>query len=360
MNWPTVLGTAAVFLLLVVLFFLWRMVRMPLPVEMQEALERKTEAKLGTLKEEWSRRLSEEIQRTWAQLQGQVQTTESAVSRKLEEANRTYAQVMGELGQLRKAAEQVEQVGRHVASLQELLRAPKLRGGLGEYFLEDLLRQILPAAFYTTQHAFSSGEIVDAVVRLQGRLVPIDSKFPLEQFRKMGEAATEAERAAASKALRRDVKGHIDAIAEKYIRPEEGTFDFALMYIPAENVYYETVIRSDEGGPAHEVFQHAVQKHVIPVSPNSFYAYLQVIVMGLRGLDVEIKAKEIVAGLMKLQKDLIAVREDFDLTGKQLRHAVANFEKADKRLSRFEDRLEQVEAAPASDAVLPPSTGGNT
>lgn len=357
MDWTLVLGVVVVGLLVAVIAFLWRLVHSPLPAEMQEAFEKKTDAKLGVLKEEWSKRLSEELQKTWDQIQGQVRTTESSVSQKLETANQTYAQVKEELGRLKAATDQVESVGRNVATLQELLRSPKMRGGIGEFFLADLLKQILPASgnFYTLQYEFEGSDIVDAVIRLQGRLVPVDSKFPLESFQRITGAVTDAEQLKARKELNREVKKHIDVIAEKYIRPSEGTFDFALMYIPAENVYYETIIKQ-EGIPEEDgVFQHAVSKQVIPVSPNSFYAYLQVILLGLRGLTVESKAQEILESLIKLQKDLGQVREDFDLTGKQLRFALNNFEKADRHLGRFEDRVNTVEDQTGSDALLLPS-----
>ncbi|MBI3332598.1 MAG: DNA recombination protein RmuC [Candidatus Omnitrophica bacterium] len=336
-----------------VLWRLWRLVGSPLPPEMQETLEKKEEAKLGLLKEEWSKRLSEEIARIWQQVQGQVQTTERSVSQKLQQANDTFSKVTQELGRLQEATRKVEEVGRNVASLQELLRAPKMRGGLGEFFLADLLAQIMPQGsdFYSIQYEFASGERVDAVIRVGNRLVPVDSKFPLEQFRRMGQAVTEEEKGEWRKGLVRDVKQHIDAISEKYIRPAEGTFEFALMYIPAENVYYETIIKEEGIADEKGLFQHAIRRQVIPVSPNSFYAYLQVILQGLRGLTVEQKAKEILSALDRLRREFSGVREDFDLAGKQVRNALTNFEKAQRGLTRFGDRLEVIESPGASPAL---------
>ena len=235
-----------------------------------------------------------------------------------------------------------------MSTLQDLLRVPKMRGGLGEFFLADLLTQTLPADSFTLQYGFSDGERVDAVIRLRDRVVPVDSKFPLENFRKMGQA-TDSERAEWRRMFVRDVKQHIDAIAQKYIRPGEGTYDFALMYIPAENVYYETIIKEEGVADEKGIFQHALKCRVIPVSPNSFYAYLQVIRLGLRGLAVEQDAQKILEALMRLQRDLTVVREDFSKAGKQLGFAVENFEKADRRLARFEGRLGAIE----------PSQGGS-
>ena len=228
-----------------------------------------------------------------------------------------------------------------------------MRGGLGEFFLADLLSQIFPAKLYALQYEFSDGERVDAVVRMDDRLVPIDSKFPLEQFQKMAQAATDSEQQEARRQFIRDVKKHIDAVAQKYIRPNEKTFDFALMYIPAENVYYEAIIKPDGAGDEKGIFQHAAQQHVIPVSPNSFYAYLVVIVQGLKGFAVERRAREILADLTRLQKDLGLVRDRFATAGKQLGFAVENFGKAEKHLSRFEDHLGSIEASVEGAGSLP-------
>lgn len=355
---PVVFGVSALGLLGFILLLLWRLVRSPLPLELQQTLEKKEEAKLGVLKEEWSKRLAEEMTRVWQQIQGQVQTTEQSVSQKLQQANDTFSQVTEALGKLQEATKKVEEVGRNVASLQDLLRAPKIRGGLGEFFLADLLSQTIPTDFYTLQYEFSSGERVDAVIRLGGRLVPIDAKFPLESFQRMGQAVTDEERAKWRKELVEGVKGHIDSIAEKYIRPSEGTFDFALMYIPAESVYYEVVVKDDGLSDEQGLFQHAVRRQVIPVSPNSFYAYLQVILQGLRGFTIEERAQEILSSLSRLQKEFSGVREDFDKAGKQLRFAVQNFDNAQRHLSRFEDRLEAVEAPEKVSGALPVQTDG--
>lgn len=349
MTFQAALGVLVLIGLGVVLLFLWRMVRSPLPLEMREELERKTDAKLNVLKEEWSSRLRDELSQVWSQMQAQVSTTEQSVSQKLQQANQTLAGVTQILGRLQESTRRVEEVGKDVTTLQDLLKAPKLRGGIGEFFLADLLAQIMPSEHFVLQYSFSDGQQVDAAIRLRDKVVPVDSKFPLEQFRKMGQAATDPERSACRREFVRDVKQHIDAIAEKYIRPEEGTFNFALMYIPAENVYYETIIKEDGVADDKGIFRHAVARRVIPVSPNSFYAYLQVILQGLRGFKIEQQAKEILASLMKLSKEMAALREDFSKAGKQMGFAKENFDKAERHLSRFEDRLAAIEALPETD-----------
>ncbi|MDP2971967.1 MAG: DNA recombination protein RmuC, partial [Deltaproteobacteria bacterium] len=211
----------------------------------------------------------------------------------------------------------------------------------------ELLSQILPPEFFTLQYTFSSGERVDAVVRLGERLVPIDSKFPLDNFRRLIECKTEEEKKASQKTFARDVKKHIDDIANKYILPQEGTYDFALLYIPAENVYYETITKDEAFGEEKGILNYALKKKVIPVSPNSFYAYLQVIVLGLRGLKIEKDAHRILDSLSGLNKELEAFQGDFQLVGKHISNAMNKYEEARRRLDKFGFKLEQIESQPA-------------
>ena len=353
MTFSVFFAMVALGLLTAILWFVWRLVRSPLPLEMQQALERKEAQKMDVLEQKISSRLTDTIRLALDQFQGQVRTTEQSVSQKLQQTHQALAGVSRDLGQLQEATKKVEEVGRNMATLQDLLRAPKMRGGLGEFFLADLLTQTLPADFFTLQYGFPDGERVDAAIRLRDRIVPVDSKFPLENFRKMGQAVTDPERAEWRKIFVRDVKQHIDTIAQKYIRPGEGTYDFALMYIPAENVYYETIIKEDGVADEKGIFQHALKYRVIPVSPNSFYAYLQVILLGLKGLAVEQDAQKILEALMRLQRELTVVREDFGKAGKQLGNAVENFEKADKHLARFEGRLGAIEPGQEVAGELP-------
>lgn len=297
---------------------------------------------------------TQSIQQQLGQLLGQVQQrlkenaevlnqTQQNLGERLDNAARVVGSVQRSLGGLEEANRKIYEVGKDIASLQEILRAPKLRGGLGEFFLEDLLGQILPPQHFSMQYGFRSGEKVDAVVKLGDSLVPVDAKFPLENFKRLLEATGDEERSRAKRQFGMDVKKHVDAIASKYILPDEGTYDFALMYIPAENVYYETIIK-DDSPDDRSLSHYALGKHVIPVSPNSFYAYLQAIVLGLKGMKIEDRAKEIVGYLSRLQGDFNKFRDEFTLLGKHLGHAQASFQNADRRLEQFGHRLSAADA----------------
>jgi DNA recombination protein RmuC len=272
-----------------------------------------------------------------------LERTQQNLGERLDNAARVVGSVQKSLGGLEEANRKIYEVGKDIASLQEILRAPKLRGGLGEFFLEDLLAQILPTHHFAIQHAFKSGERVDAVIKLGGSLVPVDSKFPLENFKRILEAANDDERTRNKRQFINDVKKHVDAIAGKYILPDEGTYDFALMYIPAENVYYETIIQ-DGSEEERNLSQYALSKRVIPVSPNSFYAYLQAIVLGLKGMKVEERAKEIIQYLSRLRGDFGKFRDDFGLLGKHLGHAQSSYQTTEKRLEQFGQRILSADA----------------
>jgi DNA recombination protein RmuC len=185
----------------------------------------------------------------------------------------------------------------------------------------------------------------------------VDLKFPLENFIRTLESTTEEDRVRAKKQFAADVRKHIDTIAGKYILPDEGTYDFALMYIPAENVYYEVIIK-DEALGEKNLNQYALSKRVIPVSPSSFYAYLQAIVLGLRGLRIEERAKDIIQYLNRLQGDFIKFRDDFALLGKHLGHAQSSYQSTEKRLDQFGQKLLSADADPRELVGKPSSESG--
>ncbi len=286
-----------------------------------------------------------------SQVTQQLQKSTGDLNTRLDNAARVVQEVSKGLGSLSEATKKVFDVGKDIASLQEILRSPKLRGGLGELFLGDLLAQIFPPAHYTLQHRFKSGEAVDAVINIGQSLVPVDAKFPLENFRRVVETASEDERKAAKRKFISDVKKHVDAIAGKYILPDEGTFDFALMYIPAENVYYELIIKDEAVDTDKALLNYSFTKRVIPVSPNSFYAYLQTILLGLKGLHIEEQAQEILKNLARLSGDFKKFQEEFELVGKHLTSTKARYDDADKRLLKFGDKLQALTGAEAGHEI---------
>jgi DNA recombination protein RmuC len=270
-----------------------------------------------------------------------MQQTQRALGDRLDSTAQVVGAVHRSLGTLEEANRKIYEIGKDIASLQQILQAPKLRGGLGELLLEDLLAQILPADHFAVQHCFRGGQKVDAIIRLGSGVVPVDAKFPLENFRRLLEAQTDDERARLRRAFVVDVKRHIDSVATKYILPDEGTFDFALMYIPAENVYYEIVVKDDATGDT-DISAYALARRVIPVSPGSFYAYLQAVVLGLRGLRIEERAHEILQQLSQLRGDFERFRDDFRLVGRHLTNAASSFAGAERRLERLETRFATV------------------
>ncbi len=268
------------------------------------------------------------------------QQSQQTIGERLDSATRAYAAVTNKLAQLEESNKRIYDVGKDISSLQEILRSPKLRGTIGELFLGNLLSQILPPDHYIEQHRFQSGEVVDAVVKLRDNmLVPVDSKFPLENFQKML-AAPDDEKDSFKKVFVNDVKKHIDKIAKQYILPDEGTLSIALMYIPAENVYYETIVKgiTEENDLVH----YAHSKNVIPVSPNSFYVYLQTILLGLRGMQIESSAREMMQNLSRLKGDLERFNGDYTLVGKHLTNAARAYDDSRKRLEKFDGKFEKV------------------
>ena len=269
---------------------------------------------------------------------GTVATLTDTVSRQLEQSTAAVTDLRDRIGRLTDATTRLEGVGRQVAEVQDLLRVPKLRGTLGEVWLEELLRQVFPAGQFEMQHTFRSGERVDAVLRIGGALVPVDAKFPLEAFQRMQAAdgdSAERER----RAFRRSLKARIDEIADKYIRPDEGTFEFALMYLPSEAVYYESVVRGEALEDGRSVLGYAMERRVIPVSPHTFYAYLSAILHGLKGLRVEERSREILAELGALGQQLERFWTAYDKVGVHLGNAAKQYDETAKERERIGTRF---------------------
>jgi len=255
----------------------------------------------------------------------------TTLQRNTESMNERLDNAAKVIGDVQKNIGEMSEIGRSMRDLQAFLSSPKLRGNIGEQVLNELLRQMLPKNSFHLQYGFKSGEKVDAAIKTAAGMVPIDSKFPMENFRKMmieGEGQP-----AAAKQFRRDVKKHIDSISKKYILTEEGTIDYALMYIPSEAVYYEIVNDAD-------LFEYAGQKRVLPVSPTTFYAYMRAILMSFEGQKIEQKAKEVLGAIRAIQKDYGKVEENIGKLGRHMTNAnnmfgnvLASFEKLGQKIN---------------------------
>ncbi|MBI2439139.1 MAG: DNA recombination protein RmuC [Candidatus Moranbacteria bacterium] len=327
--------------ILVAGLFLWAFFSWRERTSSLDFLRRDTEAMQRKLDEQWrsfSGALNQQLAHFQQTLDNRLADSSRRLDERLDGAARSYADVQKSLEQVKQSSERIFEVGKEVASLQEILKAPKIRGGFGELMLKDLLAQMLPKENFILQHAFKSGEAVDALIKLKGGSVSVDSKFPLENFKKVLSAKTDEERKTARRSFYVDVKKHVDAIATKYIVPEEGTLDFALMYIPAENVYYEVIIKDDDG---QGLLDYLTTKRIIPVSPNSFYAYMRTILFGLQGLQIEKRAKEIMGQLEKLTREHERFSKEFDVLGSHIGNAHKKFEDAEKYLHRVGDHLER-------------------
>lgn len=262
------------------------------------------------------------------------------VSTQLQSATEAVRKISQQLGAVQQAGDDMHKASQ---SLLQVLGAARMRGTLGELGLERLLQDALPRQSYEMQHRFSTGEVVDAVVRAGDRLVSIDSKFPLEAYRRMNEAGEDAR-----KDFNQAVRKHADAIASKYILPAEQTLDLALMFVPSEAVYYELLMTEDAKGVHLDGYCRS--KCVIPVSPNTLYAYLSCILMGLRGLQIEENARRLLGNLDGIGKQLEMFSGVFDKLGTHLRNAQQSYSDADARLDRVRSSLQQT-----AQGVLPDS-----
>lgn len=270
-----------------------------------------------------------------------IQTGQENITKNLEGNQKLISEITKELTNVQNTNKKIIDLSSDLRRLQDILQSPKLRGQLGEWSLENLLNQILPQGSFELQKKMTHGPIVDALVKLDKYSVGIDAKFPLPNFEKMLSAETDEERIRFKKALIKDVKKHIDKIAKDYIEPSQGTLDFAIMYIPAENIYYETVINTitDE----NDILNHAMSQKVIPVSPNLLYAYLMTIVMGLHGLQIEKQAADIKKNLSKLDSYYNEFVGQWTTLGGHVRNVYNKYDDASKKLDRFEMHLQQIQ-----------------
>jgi DNA recombination protein RmuC len=265
------------------------------------------------------------------------------VATRLEASTETLRQLTQQIGEVQQASHELSVASQ---TLQTILGGAKTRGILGEVALERMLEDALPRAAFETQYRFSTGDIVDAIVRVGERILPIDSKFPLDAYRRLVDSGEDSR-----KEFALAVRKHADSIAAKYILQDELTLDFALMFIPSEGVYYELL--QTEDGKYGRLDEYCRSKKVIPVSPNTCYAQLCVIAMSLRGMRVEENARKLMANLGSLEKQLDGFSEVYQKLGTHLRNAGQSYEQADEKLQRARGSLEQMAQGALPEAAAP-------
>lgn len=270
--------------------------------------------------------------------------SKSFLADRVSSTERTVREVTTTLSKLEHATAALKNSTDEISNFQNLLKSPKVRGSFGEVLLNNLLADVLPADRYRTQYAFpSTNEIVDAIIRLQdGYIVGIDAKFPLSNYEIYAREEDQERKTSLRSSVARDIKKHVADIARKYISPQEHTLDYAFMYIPVEGVYYETMVQPTAG---ESLWDFCLQHHVVPVSPNSFLAYLQTILVGLRGMKIEQQAREILTNLSQFHRDFQQFGEDFAMLGRHLTNAKNKFDSSTRRLDKFQNRLEQIEGS---------------
>src|SRR5947209_6034157 len=267
--------------------------------------------------------------------------TEHRLTTQTGATQRTLSDLSRQLGALSEQGQRIGELAKDIGSLQDLLRAPKARGGFGELLLERLLGDALPVSAYEVQYTFRDGSRVDAIVRYAGRIVPIDAKFPNESWTALAQSP-ETERRTKRRAFLHQVRRHVEAVS-RYVSPADGTIDYAFMYIPSEAVYYDVVLREEEGEP--DLTAYCAERHVIPASPNTLLAYLQVVALGVRGLAMQAQTRELQQGVAAVRREFERFVELHDQLGRHLENATKKFDETECALSRASDPIETI--APA-------------
>jgi DNA recombination protein RmuC len=293
--------------------------------------------RFGTLKEAISN-LIEENKELKKVIDAKLSDTHKATQTQLEQSVRLITDVTEKLTKLDETNKQIINFSSQLQNLQDILKNPKRRGILGEYYLETLLKNVLPPGSYEMQYQFPDGLIADAVIFVKEKIIPIDSKFSLENYNRIVATSDEAERERLEKEFRQDLKARIDETS-KYVKPEYGTMDFAFMFIPAEAIYYDLLVNKVGAVKVNtqDLIQYAFkEKHVIIVSPTSFLAYLQTVLQGLRALQIEESAKEIRKRVEELGKHLLSYESYMKKLGTHLGTAVNTYNTAYKELGKID------------------------
>jgi len=274
---------------------------------------------------EWLKTMQSSIDSSSTHMVKTLQENSKQLNERLDRTANVIKDVGHEVGQM-------SEIGRSMKELQDFLKSPKLRGNIGEQVLKDLISQMFPKNSFHIQYQFKSGERVDAAIQTDAGILPIDSKFPMENFQKMAKAENNIDRKLLEKEFGKDVKKHISDIAKKYILPEEGTMDFALMYVPSESVYYELVQMLD-------IMDFAKQSRVYIVSPTTLYAHLQTILLSFEGKKIELRSRDLFKMLRALQIDFHKVEENMAVLGKHINNTSSQFANVNTGFSQIGQKI---------------------
>lgn len=287
---------------------------------------------VGLLKDNLQATVSDRLDKSQSMMMSSIQKQSS-------ETNKIIAEITRNLTELKDTNKRVVDVADDLKTLQNVLQNPKQRGGLGEYYLDTVLGNVLPPHVYETQYKFHDGEIVDAVIKLdKGRIIPIDSKFSLENYNRLIDEKSKPARENLVKLFKSDLKNRIDETS-KYIRPSEGTLDYAFMFIPSEAIYYDLLVNNvgSTGTNARDLIEYAfIDKKVIIVSPTTLLAYLQTVLQGLKSLQIEERAKDIQKRVADLGKHIAAHETYMQKLGNTLGTTVGHFNAAHKNLAQMD------------------------
>lgn len=273
----------------------------------------------------WLKSTNERLDTQNKNIVATLQSSTKDLNVRLDNAAKFIAAVQRNIGEM-------SEIGRSMKELEEFLRSPKLRGNIGEQVLKEVLTQLLPKQAFALQHTFKSGSTVDAVVKTGNGIIPVDAKFPIDNFRRMVSAEGGQERKKFENDFRKDVQKHINDISQKYILTDEGTIDYALMYLPSEAVYYEIVNDA-------KLYEYSTQKRVLPTSPTTFYAYLRSILMAMEGQRIEKEAKEILSLVRSIQKDYLKADDNLGILSRHITNAYNQLANVNKSFSHLGQKI---------------------
>src|SRR3990167_620356 len=336
-----VVGLAAIFY-----FINKKLTELKKPQENETLIEwiKSTQSSLDLI----NKNLNDSLSKSSSNMVKTLQENSKQLNDRLDKAASVIRDVGKEVGQM-------SEIGRSMQELQDFLKSPKLRGNIGEQVLKDLISQMFPKNSFHLQYQFKTGERVDAAIKTDAGILPIDSKFPMENFQKMVKAESKSEKEEAQKEFIRDIKKHIDVIAKKYILPDEGTMDFALMYIPSENVFNELTNITT-------VSDYARKSRVYPVSPNTLYAHLHMILLSFEGKKIETRSRQVLRLLRALQIDYAKVQDNVGILGKHITNASSQFSNVSSGLLSLGNKIQsadQLEEGTVEEIVQLTSKGGD-